>query len=170
MPNLADIRRVVTARSLDIAMTTLSRRVKEKVTEMGDSMVDGPLKRPHESEAELVLNVSVKSRGSIYDPLVLLFDTAATAHLIRNPELFEGALVPINDQEVSFLGFDTEQGHEFPVSVGTLKYPLEGVSAYFAPNCVGNIISEPLLRSEGFKISFKRSRESRDDTVMSSRP
>ncbi len=47
IPNLTESRGGIIARSDDIAMVTLSRSVEEKVTETGDSMVAGPLKRPH---------------------------------------------------------------------------------------------------------------------------
>ena len=171
--------RVVTVESDDTAVTALPRNTKEKATDISSSKEDGsctalkpvcaPLKRSREDLDKLVLKVSEKFRGSIYDPYVLLYDTAATAHLIRNLELFESAPVPITDHEVNFMGFDTERGHEFPVSVGILKYPLQGVSAYYAPKCIGNIISEPLLRNDGFEIKDIRSKKPEDDVIELSR-
>ena len=59
-----------------------------------------------------------------------------------------------------------QQGHEFPVSIGTLKFPLEGITAYYAPRCVGNIISEPLFR-QVFQVEDIRAPDSRNDIIKS---
>ena len=110
----------------------------------------------------------MRSRTSIYDERSLIFDTAATAHLIRNLDLFDGAPVRIDDDDVSFVGFDTNSGHTFAVHRGTLKAPLEGIEAYYVPNCVGNIISEPRFREE-FHIADIREADHLEDTMVASR-
>jgi len=130
--------------------------------------VCAPRKRPNVDISKMVLRVNDKYRGSLYHQYSLIYDTAATVHLIRNLDLFESVPVPVEEDSVSFLGFDTEQGHEFAVSVGTLKYPLDGVTAYYAPKCVGNIISEPLFR-QCFEVDDIRAADSRYDRMKSTR-
>ena len=120
------------------------------------------------TSAKVRLILSVRSRTSIYNERSLIFDTAATAHLIRNLDLFGGAPVRIDDDDISFVGFDTDSGHTFAVHRGTLKAPLEGIEAYYVPNCVGNIISEPRFREE-FHIADKRDFDHQKDTMVASR-
>ena len=112
--------------------------------------------------------LTVRNRASIYDERSLIYDTAATAHLIRNIDLFSGTPVRIDDDDVSFVGFDTDSGHTFAVHRGTLKAPFEGIEAYYVPNCIGNIISEPRFREE-FHIADRREVNHRNDTMVSSR-
>ena len=120
------------------------------------------------TSAKVRLILSVRSRTSIYDERSLIFDTAATAHLIRNLDLFDGAPVRIDDDDVSFVGFDTNSGHTFAVHRGMLKAPFEGIEAYYVPNCVGNIISEPRFREE-FHIADIREADHLEDTMVASR-
>ena len=109
--------------------------------------------------------LTVRNRASIYDERSLIYDTAATAHLIRNIDLFSGTPVRIDDDDVSFVGFDTDSGHTFAVHRGTLKAPFEGIEAYYVPNCIGNIISEPRFREE-FHIADRREVNHRNDTMV----
>ena len=103
------------------------------------------------------LVLSVKNRTSLYDKHALIWDTAASVHIIRNLDLFEGTPTPVKDDDISFVGFDTSSGNSFPVSKGILAYPFEGIEAYHSPNCIGNIISEAKFRQE-FHVEDKRNR------------
>jgi hypothetical protein len=69
--------------------------------------------------------VTVKKRSSIYNPHVIIWDTAATVHIFRNLDLFSDTPIPVNDDDISFVGFDTSSGHTFVVSKGTLKHPFQ---------------------------------------------
>ena len=115
------------------------------------------------SKVRLIL--TIRNRASIYDEMSLICDSAATAHLIRNIDLFDGVPVPLEDNDVSFVGFDTSSGHTFAVHKGILKAPFE---AYYVPKCIGNIISEPRLR-EKFWIADKREADSSKDTMTTTR-
>jgi hypothetical protein len=44
------------------------------------------------------------------------------------------------------VGFNTSYGSALALAKGKLKWPLEGVEAYYSRNCIGNIISEFKLR------------------------
>ena len=66
--------------------------------------------------------------------------------MIRDLALFEGEPVRIPDNEVSVVGFNTSYGSALALAKGVLKWPLEGVEAYYSRNCIGNIISEFKLR------------------------
>jgi hypothetical protein len=81
--------------------------------------------------------------------------------------MFEGEPEPVNDDEVSFVRIDISSGHAFPVAKGILKFPLAGISAFYSPHVVGNIISEPLL-SKSHYISEERCEDYRKDTMVAS--
>ena len=115
-----------------------------------------------------VIVLSVKKRTSLYDKNVLIWDTAASVHIIRNLKLFKGTPTPLRDEDVSFVGFDTSSGNSFPVSIGILAHPLDGIEAYYSPNCVGNIISEAKFRAE-FHVKDNRHPNFKLDTMMTYR-
>ena len=115
-----------------------------------------------------VIVLSVRKRSSLYNKNSIIWDTAASVHIIRNAELFKGTPTPVNDYDVSFVGFDTSSGSSFPVSRGTLLHPFEGIEAYYSPNCIGNIISEAKFRSE-FHVEDKRHTNYKLDTMVTYR-
>jgi len=116
---------------------------------------------------QIILKVRDRRKATIYNSTVLIYDSASTVHLIKNLSMFEGEPEPVNDDEVSFVGFDTSSGHAFPVAKGILKFPLAGISAFYSPHVVGNIISEPLL-SKSHYIAEKRCEDSSKDTMVAS--
>ena len=126
-----------------------------KVTTSGDTCVVNP----GESMLKLCLvnNKLHKNSSSIYNPHVIIWDTAATVHIFRNIDLFADAPIPVNDDDISFVGFDTSSGHTFVVSKGTLKHPFQGIEAYYSPSCIGNIMSEAKFRQK-FHVEDKRHR------------
>ena len=112
--------------------------------------------------------LSVKKRSSLYDPNVVIWDTAASVHIFRNLDMFSGAPTPVDDDDVSFVGFDTSAGNTLVVSKGVLKYPFEGIEAFYSPSCIGNIVSEAKFRQE-FHVYDKRSVNYKHDTMMTDR-
>ena len=87
-----------------------------------------------------VLKVHDRREATMYNSTVLIYDYASTVHLTKNLDMFEGEPRPVDDDEVSFVGFDTSSGHAFPVARGKLKFPPAGISAFYSPHVVGNII------------------------------
>lgn len=117
---------------------------------------------------KIVLKLCARSKATIHDDWVLIYDTASTVHLFKNIKMFDGVPEPVDVEEVNFCGFNTSQGQSFPVAIGTLKYPFEGIKAYYNPTTVGNIVSESLL-AQSHHIAEKRYDNSELDTITASR-
>ena len=111
---------------------------------------------------KIVLRLGDRRKVSIFNDTVLIYDTASTVHLVKNLDLFEGVPVPVDDDDLSIIGFDNSSGHSFPVAIGILKFPLQGIGAYYSPSVVGNIISEPLLAKSHIIHTTRRSDSSLD--------
>jgi hypothetical protein len=113
----------------------------------------------------VLLNVRTKT---LYAKSYLIYDSGASVHLIRDLNLFAGEPVRIPDNEVSVVGFNTSYGNALALAKGVLKWPLEGVEAYYSRNCVGNIISEFKLR-DTYQIRREEQQDKWRDTVTASR-
>ena len=100
---------------------------------------------PRVTKEKGVILLNMRSR-TLYSKSYLIYDSGASVHLIRDINLFEGEPVKIPDNEVSVVGFNTSFGNALALAKGVLKWPLEGVEAYYSRNCIGNIISEFKLR------------------------
>ena len=117
---------------------------------------------------KIVLKLSARSKVTNHDEWVLIYDTASTVHLFKNLLRFDGVSGSVDDDEVSFCGFNTNQDQAFPVAEGTLKFPFAGIKAYYNPTTVGNIVSESLL-AKSHHISERRYDNSALDTITASR-
>ena len=114
-----------------------------------------------------VILINVKTK-TLYAKSYLIYDSGASVHLIRDLNLFEGVPVKIPDNEVSVVGFNTSFGNALALAKGVLKWPLEGVEAYYSRNCIGNIISEFKLR-DTHNLNREEDSDKWRDTVTASR-
>ena len=117
---------------------------------------------------KIVLKLHTRKSATIHNKWVLIYDTASTVHLFMNIDLFEGVPEPVDENEVSFVGFNTDSGYAFPVSKGKLKFPFAGIEAYYNPTTIGNIVSESLL-AKSHHITESRYDDSSLDTITACR-
>jgi hypothetical protein len=89
-------------------------------------------------------------------------------HIFRNNDLFAEVSTPVNDDDISLVGFDSSSGNTMVLAKGLLKFPFEGIEAYYSPSCIGNIISEAKIRQE-FHVYDKRSVNYKNDTMITDR-
>ena len=130
-------------------------------TNQGDMVLDSNVEAP-DPTYDLFTNMDIKNRlkgkninqvvlislreRSLYNSGWIIYDSGSNVNLIRDLSMFSSPPVPIQDDEVPIVGFDTSFGSATALAKGTLKWPLEGVVAYYSQNCIGNIISEFVLR------------------------
>ena len=135
--------------SKDKTITIYQREAEQSVKDIDTYDLCGPLSaleiapRVTREKGVILLNMKAKT---LYAKSYLIYDSGASVHLIRDVNLFEGEPVRIPDNEVSVVGFNTSYGNALALAKGVLKWPLEGVEAYYSRNCIGNIISEFKLR------------------------
>ena len=94
-------------------------------------------------------DIPFTTKLSIKDPNVIIWDSAATINLIKNINLFKGKvkrLLPTD--QLNICGFDSSFGFGLATGVGYLKWPMEGVKAYYSEQVIGNIISEKVMREK----------------------
>ena len=128
---------------------TVCREAEQSAMDMDSFDLCGPMAElqiaPRETVGKGVILLNIKTR-TLYAKSYLIYDSGASVHLIRDISLFEGLPVRIPDNEVSVVGFNTSYGSALALAKGVLKWPLEGVEAFYSRNCIGNIISEFKLR------------------------
>jgi hypothetical protein len=159
------ISQVKSLKSDHICAVDMSSSEQEDLSDLESEYVIVGVKTDDKSP-KIVL--SVKKRSSLYDPNVVIWDTAASVHIFRNLHMFSGAPTPVDDKDVSFVGFDTSSGNTLVVSKGVLKHPFEGIEAFYSPSCIGNIVSEAKFRQE-FHVYDRRSLNYKHDTMISDR-
>ena len=125
----------------DVCVTDLDKPSKEKSMTIRKSQAESSeaisdyviVSVKTDNTPKIVL--TIKKRTTLYDPNVVIWDTAATVHIFRNLDLFSGTPVPVNDDDISFVGFDTSSGNAFVVSKGILKHPFQGINFLCILSC-----------------------------------
>ena len=82
------IRKVVSLASNSMSMSISNSLLEDDVSELEAEYCISSV-NTDDSSPKIV--ITVKKRSSLYDPNVVIWDTAATVHIFRNPDFFSGS-------------------------------------------------------------------------------